>query len=78
MKYAHSKASIYYGEYQRNNENKAKYKRMPVVKRISKELTMPTFFISNHILSKITMTDNGSASQNPRIPKYSIIMGNES
>lgn len=78
MKYAHSKASIYYGEYQRNKENNAKYKRMAVVKRISKELTMPTFFISNHILSKITMTDNGSASQNPRIPKYSIIMGNES
>lgn len=67
-----------YGEYQRNNEYNAKYKRMAVVKRISKELTMPTFFISNHILSKITMTDNGSASQNPRIPKYSIIMGNES
>jgi len=77
LKFLSSKASIYYDEYQWNNENKAMKKRIPVITRISNELTIPTFFISNHILSKIIMTDKGSASQNPRIPKYSIVMGNE-
>lgn len=38
----------------------------------NKEITMVTFFVSNQMLSPTIMIDNGSISQNTRLPKYSI------
>ncbi len=45
---------------------------MTAKENANKELTMVTFFVSNQMLSATIMIDNGSISQNTRLPKYSI------